>query len=212
MAPRRPTLSRKDPRRVPSGRATRVPIAVSRYPRPGPAATASATGSRITTSSRRRSIRPFSWSSWRLRVTHRPRTDRLRCRASSALAGSGCGSSLCLEQLKKQHGWGDLGDAEYQAQRDAVRTALAALPDDDRIRSFDAYRARLLALPEAIAVASPARRGKSSVGSWSSGSSCGTARSRRSTGPLRPGRSSKDSGSAPKGIRTPDLHLERVAS
>jgi hypothetical protein len=63
-----------------------------------------------------------------------------------------------LEQLKKQHGWGDLGDAEYQAQRDAVRTALAALPDEDRIRSFDAYRARLLALPEAIAVASPARR------------------------------------------------------
>ena len=63
-----------------------------------------------------------------------------------------------LEQLRKQHGWGDLGDADYQAQRDAVRTALAALPDDDRIRSFDAYRARLLALPEAIAVASPARR------------------------------------------------------
>ena len=46
----------------------------------------------------------------------------------------------------------------YQAQRDAVRTALAALPDDDRIRSFDAYRARLLALPESIAVASPARQ------------------------------------------------------
>jgi DNA invertase Pin-like site-specific DNA recombinase len=63
-----------------------------------------------------------------------------------------------LEQLKKQHGWGDLGDAEYQAQRDAVRTALAALPDEDRVRSFDAYRARILALPEAIAVASGARR------------------------------------------------------
>ena len=63
-----------------------------------------------------------------------------------------------LEQLKKQHGWGDLGDAEYQSQRDAVRTALAALPDEDRIRSFDAYRARILALPDAIAVASGARR------------------------------------------------------
>jgi len=35
---------------------------------------------------------------------------------------------------------------------------LAALPGDDRIRSFDAYRARLLALPEAISVASPARQ------------------------------------------------------
>ena len=53
---------------------------------------------------------------------------------------------------------GDLSDAEYQAQRDAVRVALATLPDDDRIRSFDAYRARLLALPDAIAVATPARR------------------------------------------------------
>ena len=63
-----------------------------------------------------------------------------------------------LEQLKKQHGWGDLGDAEYQAERDATRAALAELPDDDRIKAFDAYRTRLLELPEAIAVASPARR------------------------------------------------------
>lgn len=63
-----------------------------------------------------------------------------------------------LEQLKKQHGWGDLSDADYQAQRDVVRVALRELPDDDRIRSFDSYRKRLLELPEAIAVASPARR------------------------------------------------------
>ncbi len=63
-----------------------------------------------------------------------------------------------LEQLKKQHGWGDLTDADYQAQRDAARTTLAGLPDEDRVRSFDAYRARLLALPEAIALASPARQ------------------------------------------------------
>jgi hypothetical protein len=63
-----------------------------------------------------------------------------------------------LEQLEKQHSWGDLTDAAYLAERDAVRTALASLPDDDRIRSFDAYRARVLGLPDAIAVASPARR------------------------------------------------------
>ncbi|MFI5040450.1 MAG: recombinase family protein [Acidimicrobiales bacterium] len=63
-----------------------------------------------------------------------------------------------LDQLKKQHGWGDLGDAEYQAQRDAVRAALRDLPDGDRVTAFDAYRAKILALPEAIAVASPARR------------------------------------------------------
>jgi hypothetical protein len=63
-----------------------------------------------------------------------------------------------LEQLKKQYGWGDIGDREYQTERDAVHAALAQLPDGDRIRTFDAYRARLLALPDAIAVASPARQ------------------------------------------------------
>ena len=63
-----------------------------------------------------------------------------------------------LEQIKKQHAWGDLTDAAYQAERDATRAALAELPDGDRILAFDAYRARILALPEAIAVASPARR------------------------------------------------------
>ena len=63
-----------------------------------------------------------------------------------------------LEQSKKQHAWGDLTDAVYQAERDAARLALAELPDGDRILAFDAYRARILALPEAIAVASGARR------------------------------------------------------
>jgi hypothetical protein len=63
-----------------------------------------------------------------------------------------------LEQLKKQHSWEDLSDAEYFSERDSAKAALAALPDNDRIRSFDAYRARVLGLPEAIAVASPARR------------------------------------------------------
>jgi hypothetical protein len=63
-----------------------------------------------------------------------------------------------LEQLKKQHGWGDIRDREYQTERDSIHAALAQLPDEDRIRTFDAYRAKLLALPAAIAVASPARR------------------------------------------------------
>jgi hypothetical protein len=35
---------------------------------------------------------------------------------------------------------------------------LAELPDGDRIRAFDAYRARILALPDAIKAASPERR------------------------------------------------------
>jgi hypothetical protein len=57
-----------------------------------------------------------------------------------------------------QHSWGDLGDAEYQAERDATHAALAGLPDDDPIKAFDTYGTRLLELPEAIAVTSPARR------------------------------------------------------
>lgn len=63
-----------------------------------------------------------------------------------------------IEQLKKQHAWGDLTDADYLAQRDATRANLAKLPDGDRVRAFDAHRARVLALPEAIDVASPERR------------------------------------------------------
>lgn len=63
-----------------------------------------------------------------------------------------------LERLKEQHSWGDISSADYQAQRDVMRVALQELPDDDRVRSFDAYRTRLMALPEAIAAASPARR------------------------------------------------------
>ena len=63
-----------------------------------------------------------------------------------------------LEQLRKQHGWGDLTDDEYQRERDAVRAALQDLPSDDRIRSFDAYRTQVLALADAVAMASPARR------------------------------------------------------
>jgi glycerol-3-phosphate O-acyltransferase len=62
-----------------------------------------------------------------------------------------------LERLKTQHGWGDLSDAEYQEKRDATRDELAQLPDGDRIRAYDAYRMRILALPDAIAAASPAR-------------------------------------------------------
>ena len=62
-----------------------------------------------------------------------------------------------LEQIQKHNGWGDMSDEDYLAERDSIRTQLASLPDNDRIRSFDTYRARVLELPEAIAVASPAR-------------------------------------------------------
>jgi DNA invertase Pin-like site-specific DNA recombinase len=63
-----------------------------------------------------------------------------------------------LEQIKKHSLWGDMPDDHYLDERNSIRAELARLPDDDRVRSFDAYRARVLELPEAIAAASPARR------------------------------------------------------
>jgi len=63
-----------------------------------------------------------------------------------------------LEQLKKQDGWGDLTDEDYLAKRDEVKAVLATLPSDDRIATFDAFRAQVLALPDAITAASPGRR------------------------------------------------------
>jgi hypothetical protein len=116
-----------------------------------------------------------------------------------------------LEQLKKQHSWGDLADADYQTARDEARAALAALPDGDRIAVFDTYRARILALPDAIAAASPAL-GRSFVGLWSSGSWCATERWSPSSGHRRLDHSSKDSGCAPKGPRTPARCLLETAS
>ena len=89
------------------------------------------------------------------------RTDLRKLLETPEVAGAGKLRSRLqtrLEQLKKQHEWGDLTDAEYLAKRDATRSELAALPDSDRIRAFEANRARVLALPDAIDVASPKRR------------------------------------------------------
>ena len=98
------------------------------------------------------------------------------------------------------------------AQAGRARAQLAELPDGDRIVAFDAYRAG--SSPCGRRSRWPAQpSGRNSAGSSSSGSSCGTASWSPSTGRHRPDPSSrKDSGFAPKGIRTPDLHLERVAS
>ncbi len=95
------------------------------------------------------------------RVIEAARTELRRRLQTPEIVGAGrkrARLATRLEQLKKQHAWGDLSDAEYQAQRDAARAALAELPDGDRIITFDAHRARVLQLPDAIASASPARR------------------------------------------------------
>ena len=112
----------------------------------------------------------------------------------------------CLEQLEAA--W--LGRPERRGLSNGSRchtVSLGRAADGDRIRAFDAYRTRILALPDAIDAASP-ERARSSTGSWSSGSSCATGASKRSSGCPRRGRSSKDSGSTPKGIRTPVATLK----
>jgi hypothetical protein len=62
-----------------------------------------------------------------------------------------------LEKLKQQYSWGDMSEDDYRRQRDETKTALAALPDDNRVAQFDAYRTRVLALPDAIIAASAVR-------------------------------------------------------
>ncbi len=112
--------------------------------------------------------------------------------------------TIRLEQHKKQHGWGDISDRAYQAERDSIRAALAQLPDEDRIRTFDAYRAKLsgLACGDRRSLTCAAR---------------GTLSNRRRTcGRERPGRGRHPLDAAergtPKRIRTADLNLERVVS
>ena len=89
------------------------------------------------------------------------RTELRKLLETPEIAGAGKMPSRLqtrLEQLKKQHEWGDLADADYLAKRDATRTEISALPDGNRIRAFDSHRAQVLALPDAIDVASPKRR------------------------------------------------------
>lgn len=50
----------------------------------------------------------------------------------------------------------NISDDQYRSERDATQAALAKLRDGDRVVAFDAHRARILALPEAVA--SHARR------------------------------------------------------
>jgi hypothetical protein len=49
-------------------------------------------------------------------------------------------------------------DDEYRRERDDTQAALARLPDWDRVIAFDTHRARILALPDAISVASAEKR------------------------------------------------------
>jgi hypothetical protein len=117
-----------------------------------------------------------------------------------------------LEQLPKQNEWGDLSDAGYLVKRDEVQAALAELPDGDRIRASTPTGQASCRYPTPSAPRHLFGE-RNSAGWWSIGSSSAISSFSPSRGRPPPDRSSrKDSGRAPKGIRTPDLHLERVAS
>jgi hypothetical protein len=63
-----------------------------------------------------------------------------------------------LENLRKQHEWGDLSDAEYRASRDEVERQLILLPDLSKIVDFDARRDVLVSMAENVERATPSQR------------------------------------------------------
>jgi hypothetical protein len=63
-----------------------------------------------------------------------------------------------LENLRKQHEWGDLTDAAYRAGRDEVERALILLPDPDKIVDLDARRDVLVSMAENLDRATPEQR------------------------------------------------------
>jgi hypothetical protein len=58
-----------------------------------------------------------------------------------------------LEQLRKQHEWGEIEDEPYRKATAAIRADLAALPSDKgKIIEFNKHRRVAASLPDAIAV------------------------------------------------------------
>jgi hypothetical protein len=88
---------------------------------------------------------------------------------------------------------------------------LAQLPDGDRVIAFDVHRARILALPEAMAMASPTRRQELCRIVVERVVIADREISEIEWKPAAKPFLERQLG-APKGIRTPGLHLERVAS
>lgn len=56
-----------------------------------------------------------------------------------------------LANLRKQHGWGDIGDAEYRRERAETERMLAQMPSEEgKIIAFDRARAEVVAMADAI--------------------------------------------------------------
>ena len=62
-----------------------------------------------------------------------------------------------IENLRKQHEWGDITDAVYRAGRAETEAQLAGLPTNDKLIMFDRKREVLLSMAENIERATPAQ-------------------------------------------------------
>lgn len=77
--------------------------------------------------------------------------DETTSRARTRLEGR-------LANLRKQHGWGDIDDAEYRRGKAETEAMLASLPDQDKLVAFDRQRAVVIDLADALEVMTPEER------------------------------------------------------
>jgi hypothetical protein len=63
-----------------------------------------------------------------------------------------------LEQLRKQHEWGDIGDEDYRAKRRETELLLANVPDADKLVVFDKHRTVIETMAENLDRATPAQK------------------------------------------------------
>ena len=82
---------------------------------------------------------------------------RLRAPVSSVADRERARLELRIENLRKQHEWGDITDAVYRSGRGEIEAQLAELPANDKLIRFDRKREILLSMAENIERATPAQ-------------------------------------------------------
>ena len=82
---------------------------------------------------------------------------RLRAPASSGADKERARLHQRIENLRKQHEWGDISDAQYRSARADTEAQLAGTPDNDNLVMFDRKREIMLSMAENIERATPAQ-------------------------------------------------------
>lgn len=80
---------------------------------------------------------------------------RLALPAPGTNAGQRSRLRARLENLRKQHEWGDISDVEYRTKREEVERQLILLPDHEKLVSFDRHREILVSMAENVERATP---------------------------------------------------------